>query len=124
MGRVLAAEVIRLGLRRVLSAPRLSAVLLTGALLAVGLAASAPIFIEAVRDLGLRQLLDDADPAETDLRFLQSGIAANDTSVEQVPRRARNRSARRRRRHDRGRTGRAAHRRLPALARRRGSGRD
>ncbi len=80
----LVAEVIRLGLRRVMSAPRLSAVLLIGALLAVGLAASAPIFIEAVRDLGLRQLLRDADPAEMDLRFIQSGLAATEQSVGEV----------------------------------------
>lgn len=80
----LAVELIRLSLRRVWSAPRLSAVLLSGAVLAVGLAASAPIFIEAVRDLGLRQLLDETEPAETDLRFLQSAIAANETSINQV----------------------------------------
>ena len=80
----LIAEVIRLGLRRVMSAPRLSLVLLTGSLLAVGLAASAPIFIEAVRDLGLRQLLRDADPAEMDLRFIQSGLAATEQSVGEV----------------------------------------
>ena len=80
----LVAEVIRLGLRRVMSAPRLSLVLLTGSLLAVGLAASAPIFIEAVRDLGLRQLLRDADPAEMDLRFIQSGLAATEQSVGEV----------------------------------------
>ena len=80
----LVAEVIRLGLRRVMSAPRLSAVLLIGSLLAVGLAASAPIFIEAVRDLGLRQLLRDADPAEMDLRFIQSGLAATEQSVGEV----------------------------------------
>ena len=59
-------------------------VLLTGSLLAVGLAASAPIFIEAVRDLGLRQLLRDADPAEMDLRFIQSGLAATEQSVGEV----------------------------------------
>ena len=80
----LVAEVIRLGLRRVMSAPRLSLVLLTGSLLAVGLAASAPIFIEAVRDLGLRQLLRDADPAEMDLRYIQSGLAATEQSVGEV----------------------------------------
>ena len=80
----LAAEVMRLGMRRVLSAPRLSAVLLIGSLLAVALAASAPIFIEAVRDLGLRQILRDAEPAELDLRFLQTGIAADQTAVDDL----------------------------------------
>ena len=80
----LAAEVMRLGMRRVLSAPRLSAVLLIGSLLAVALAASAPIFIEAVRDLGLRQILRDAEPAELDLRFLQIGIAADQTAVDDL----------------------------------------
>ena len=80
----LAGEIMRLGLRRVLSAPRLSAVLLIGSLLAVALASAAPIFIEAVRDLGLRQLLEESEPTDLDLRFLQSGIAADRTAVEQV----------------------------------------
>ena len=84
MGGGLTAEIIRLGLRRVLSAPRLSAVLLIGSLLAVALAASAPIFIEAVRDLGLRQILRDAEPADLDLRFLQNGLAADRTAIEDV----------------------------------------
>ena len=84
MGGGLTAEIVRLGLRRVLSAPRLSAVLLIGSLLAVALAASAPIFIEAVRDLGLRQILRDADPADLDLRFLQNGLAADRTAIEDV----------------------------------------
>ena len=84
MGGGLTAEIIRLGMRRVLSAPRLSAVLLIGSLLAVALAASAPIFIEAVRDLGLRQILRDAEPADLDLRFLQTGLAADRTAVEDV----------------------------------------
>lgn len=80
----LTGEIIRLGLRRVASAPRLSAVLLIGSLLAVALAASAPIFIEAVRDLGLRQILRDAEPTELDLRFLQNGLAADRTAIEDV----------------------------------------
>ena len=80
----LTGEIMRLGLRRVASAPRLSAVLLIGSLLAVALAASAPIFIEAVRDLGLRQILRDAEPAELDLRFLQNGLAADRTAIEDV----------------------------------------
>ena len=84
MGGGLTAEIVRLGLRRVLSAPRLSAVLLIGSLLAVALAASAPIFIEAVRDLGLRQILRDAEPANLDLRFLQNGLAADRTAIEDV----------------------------------------
>ena len=84
MGGGLTAEIIRLGMRRVLSAPRLSAVLLIGSLLAVALAASAPIFIEAVRDLGLRQILRDAEPADLDLRFLQTGLAADRTAVDDV----------------------------------------
>lgn len=84
MGGGLTAEIIRLGMRRVLSAPRLSAVLLIGSLLAVALAASAPIFIEAVRDLGLRQILRDAEPSDLDLRFLQTGLAADRTAVEDV----------------------------------------
>ena len=84
MGGGLTAEIIRLGMRRVLSAPRLSAVLLIGSLLAVALAASAPIFIEAVRDLGLRQILRDAEPADLDLRFLQTGLAADRTAVGDV----------------------------------------
>lgn len=84
MGGGLTAEIIRLGMRRVLSAPRLSAVLLVGSLLAVALAASAPIFIEAVRDLGLRQILRDAEPADLDLRFLQTGLAADRTAVDDV----------------------------------------
>ncbi len=84
MGGGLTAEIVRLGLRRVLSAPRLSAVLLIGSLLAVALAASAPIFIEAVRDLGLRQILRDAEPADLDLRFLQNGLAADRTAIEDV----------------------------------------
>jgi hypothetical protein len=62
----------------------LSAVLLIGALLAVGLASSAPVFIEAVRDLGLRQTLADADPASLDLRFVQSNVTADSESVQQV----------------------------------------
>ena len=84
MGGGLTAEIIRLGMRRVLSAPRLSAVLLIGSLLAVALAASAPIFIEAVRDLGLRQILRDAEPSDLDLRFLQTGLAADRTAVDDV----------------------------------------
>ena len=84
LGGGLTGEIMRLGLRRVASAPRLSAVLLIGSLLAVALAASAPIFIEAVRDLGLRQLLRDAEPAELDLRFLQNGLAADRTAIEDV----------------------------------------
>ena len=84
MGGGLTAEIVRLGLRRVLSAPRLSAVLLIGSLLAVALAASAPIFIEAVRDLGLRQILRDAESADLDLRFLQNGLAADRTAIEDV----------------------------------------
>ena len=52
MSRGLARELAVLALRRIRSAPRLSLVLLVGAVLSVGLAASAPIFIEAVRDLG------------------------------------------------------------------------
>ena len=83
-GGGLTSEIIRLGLRRVASAPRLSAVLLIGSLLAVALAASAPIFIEAVRDLGLRQILRDAEPAELDLRFLQNGLAADRTAIDEV----------------------------------------
>lgn len=83
-GGGLTGEIIRLGLRRVASAPRLSAVLLIGSLLAVALAASAPIFIEAVRDLGLRQILRDAEPTELDLRFLQNGLAADRTAIEDV----------------------------------------
>ena len=84
LGGGLTGEIMRLGLRRVASAPRLSAVLLIGSLLAVALAASAPIFIEAVRDLGLRQILRDAEPAELDLRFLQNGLAADRTAIEDV----------------------------------------
>ena len=82
-----AGELARLALRRIMSAPRLSAVLLLGALLAVGLASSAPIFIEAVRDLGLRQTLVDADPPELDLRFVRSNVTADSdavTSVEEI----------------------------------------
>ena len=79
-----ARELGRLALRRIASAPKLSAVLLIGALLAVGLASSAPIFIEAVRDLGLRQTLADADPATLDLRFNQTGVSADSESVGDV----------------------------------------
>ena len=77
-------ELARLALRRIASAPRLSAVLLIGALLAVGLASSAPIFIEAVRDLGLRQTLADADPASLDLRMIRTGVTADNDSVDDV----------------------------------------
>ncbi len=79
-----AGELARLALRRIASAPKLSAVLLIGALLAVGLASSAPIFIEAVRDLGLRQTLADADPASLDLRFNQANLTADENSVGDV----------------------------------------
>ena len=79
-----ARELARLAIRRILSAPRLSAVLLIGALLAVGLASSAPTFIEAVRDLGLRQTLADADPASLDLRFIRSNVTADPEVVEGV----------------------------------------
>ncbi len=79
-----ARELALLAVRRIRSAPRLSAVLLIGALLAVGLASSAPIFIEAVRDLGLRRTLADADPASLDLRFVRSNVSANRDSVESV----------------------------------------
>ncbi len=79
-----ARELALLAVRRITSAPRLSAVLLIGALLAVGLASSAPIFIEAVRDLGLRQTLADADPAALDLRFVRSNVSAIQESVESV----------------------------------------
>ncbi|MDE2967928.1 MAG: ABC transporter permease [Chloroflexota bacterium] len=79
-----ARELALLAIRRITSAPRLSAVLLIGALLAVGLASSAPIFIEAVRDLGLRQTLTDADPASLDLRFVQTKVTADIESVEAV----------------------------------------
>ena len=84
LGGGLTGEIMRLGLRRVASTPRLSTVLLIGSLLAVALAASAPIFIEAVRDLGLRQILRDAEPTELDLRFLQNGLAADRTAIEDV----------------------------------------
>ena len=77
-------ELARLALRRIGSAPRLSAVLLIGALLAVGLASSAPIFIEAVRDLGLRQTLADADPASLDLRMVRTSVTADANSVDDV----------------------------------------
>ena len=73
-----------LAVRRITSAPRLSAVLLIGALLAVGLASSAPIFIEAIRDLGLRQTIADTDPAHLDLRLARSNISANPESLDQV----------------------------------------
>ena len=79
-----ARELALLAIRRITSAPRLSAVLLIGALLAVGLASSAPIFIEAVRDLGLRQTLADADPAELDLRLVLSNVSADAQSVDDV----------------------------------------
>ncbi len=79
-----ARELARLALRRIASAPKLSAVLLIGALLAVGLASSAPIFIEAVRDLGLRQTLADADPAFLDLRLVRTNVTADEESVDQV----------------------------------------
>ena len=79
-----ARELALLAIRRITSAPRLSAVLLVGALLAVGLASSAPIFIEAVRDLGLRQTLADADPAALDLRFVQTNVTADPESVDAV----------------------------------------
>ena len=79
-----ARELARLAIRRIVSAPRLSAVLLIGALLAVGLASSAPIFIEAVRDLGLRQTLADADPAALDLRFVRANVTADREAVEAV----------------------------------------
>ena len=79
-----ARELARLALRRIGSAPKLSAVLLIGALLAVGLASSAPIFIEAVRDLGLRQTLADADPASLDLRLVRTNVTADEESVDQV----------------------------------------
>ena len=58
--------------------------LLIGALLAVGLASSAPIFIEAVRDLGLRQTLADADPAALDLRFVRANVTADREAVDAV----------------------------------------
>ena len=77
-------ELALLAIRRITSAPRLSAVLLIGALLAVGLASSAPIFIEAVRDLGLRQTLAEADPASLDLRFARNNVTADPQSVESV----------------------------------------
>lgn len=79
-----ARELALIAIRRIASAPRLSAVLLLGALLAVGLASSAPIFIEAVRDLGLRQTLADAEPASLDLRFVQTKVSADIESVEAV----------------------------------------
>ena len=79
-----ARELGLLAIRRITSAPRLSAVLLIGALLAVGLASSAPVFIEAVRDLGLRQTLADSDPASLDLRFVQTKVTADAESVEGV----------------------------------------
>ena len=79
-----ARELGLLAIRRITSAPRLSAVLLIGALLAVGLASSAPVFIEAVRDLGLRQTLADSDPASLDLRFVQTKVTADAESVEAV----------------------------------------
>ena len=79
-----AGELARLAIRRILSAPRLSAVLLIGALLAVGLASSAPTFIEAVRQLGLRQTLADAEPASLDLRFIRSNVTADAESVADV----------------------------------------
>ena len=77
-----ARELALLAVRRIASAPRLSAVLLIGALLAVGLASSAPVFIEAVRDLGLRKTLTDADPAALDLRFVHSNVTAERESVD------------------------------------------
>ncbi len=79
-----ARELALLAIRRITSAPRLSAVLLIGALLAVGLASSAPVFIEAIRDLGLRQTLADADSASLDLRFVQGNVTATAKSVEPV----------------------------------------
>ena len=79
-----AGELARLALRRIASAPRLSAVLLIGALLAVGLASSAPVFIEAVRDLGLRQTLADADPAALDMRFVRTSVIADREAVNEV----------------------------------------
>ncbi|MDE2746334.1 MAG: FtsX-like permease family protein [Chloroflexota bacterium] len=79
-----ARELALLAIRRIMSAPRLSAVLLLGALLAVGLASSAPVFIEAVRDLGLRQTLADAEPSELDLRFVQTNVTADRKSVDAV----------------------------------------
>ena len=84
MSSEMAREMARLAMRRIMAAPRLSAVLLIGALLAVGLASSAPTFIEAVRDLGLRQTLSAADAASLDLRFVRSNITADAASVESV----------------------------------------
>ncbi len=79
-----AFELAQLALRRIGSAPRLSAVLLLGALLAVGLASSAPIFIDAVRDLGLKQTLVDAEPSSLDLRFIRSNVSADADAVNDV----------------------------------------
>ena len=84
MRSTLGSELARLALRRIMSAPRMSAVLLAGAVLAVGLASAAPIFIEAVRDLGLRQSLASVDADELDLRFVQSGVRADPESVAGV----------------------------------------
>ncbi len=84
MGGDLWPELARLALRRIWSAPRMSAVLLAGAVLAVGLASAAPIFIEAVRDLGLRQALASVEASELDLRFIQSGVTADAESVADV----------------------------------------
>ena len=79
-----ARELGLIAIRRIASAPRLSAVLLIGALLAVGLASSAPIFIEAVRDLGLRQTLAEVNPESLDLRFVRSNVTADEASVDSV----------------------------------------
>ena len=84
MGGDLWPELTRLALRRIWSAPKMSAVLLAGAVLAVGLASAAPTFIEAVRDLGLRQALSTVEASDLDLRFIHSGVSADAKSVVEV----------------------------------------
>ena len=73
-----------LGLRRLRAHMGLTALLLVGTFLAVGVAAAAPIYLQSIRDLGLTSLVRAADPETLNLEYRVTvpAVASNVEAIE------------------------------------------
>lgn len=83
MGRRLRlfASAVGVGVRRTRRSPGLATLMLAGTLLTVAIAAATPIYLQAIRDVGLDRVLADASPGSLDLRFETDDLGASPAPV-------------------------------------------
>ncbi|MFZ0790721.1 MAG: hypothetical protein WAM94_14010, partial [Chromatiaceae bacterium] len=70
------ATILRMVIRRSLANRRLLATVVVGVVMSAALMSSVVLYSDAIRDLGLRYTLRNADPLERNIRIIISGRPA------------------------------------------------